>query len=70
MKKGLPFGSPLIESGDVLLFHLAIKAVLSAMRSLTAVFGMFTGGSFSLFSPEIAEFTHSSTLTTAYIYSF
>ena len=57
----------LIESGDVLTFHLVTKAVLSAMRSLTTVFGMCTGGSFSLSSPEIAEYSPKSTLTTAYI---
>ena len=46
-----------IESGDALFSRSASREVPSAMRSLTAVFGMCTGGSFSLLSPEIAECT-------------
>ena len=43
------------ESGDVLLSHTLAHAVPSGLRSLTAVFGMGTGVTFSLVSPKIFE---------------
>ena len=58
----------LIESGNVLFSHIVANALPSAIRSLTAVFGMCTGVSFPLSSPEIAEYIFT-TLTFAYIYS-
>src|ERR1035441_386007 len=42
----------LIKPGDVLLSHTLARAVPSGLRSLTAVFGMGTGGSSSLGSPR------------------
>src|ERR1019366_4554190 len=41
-----------IKPGDVLLSHTLARAVPSGLRSLTAVFGMGTGGSSSLGSPR------------------
>src|SRR3982750_1576815 len=40
------------KPGDVLLSHTLARAVPSGLRSLTAVFGMGTGGSSSLGSPR------------------
>ena len=42
-----------LESGDVLLSRAVASQVPSALRGLTSVFGMGTGGSLSLLSPEI-----------------
>ncbi len=39
--------------GDVLLSHRAAPAVPSALKSLTSVFGMGTGGASSLSTPKI-----------------
>jgi hypothetical protein len=39
--------------GDDLLSHTVTRAVPSALKSLTSVFGMGTGGSSSLLSPKI-----------------
>ena len=53
MTKGLRCKSGLrIKPGDVLLSHTLARAVPSGLRSLTAVFGMGTGGSSSLGSPR------------------
>ena len=43
------------QSGDVLLSHAVARAVPSGLRGLTAVFGMGTGVSPSLWSPETCE---------------
>ena len=45
-----------IESGDDLSSRAVTSQVLSALRSLTSVFGMGTGGTFSPLSPEIFEY--------------
>ena len=42
-----------IESGDDLSSRAVTSQVLSALRSLTSVFGMGTGGTLSPLSPEI-----------------
>ena len=42
-----------LESGDDLSSRAVTSQVLSALRSLTSVFGMGTGGTFSPLSPEI-----------------
>ena len=42
-----------MESGDVLLSRAVSSQVPSALRGLTSVFGMGTGGSLSPLSPEI-----------------
>ena len=42
-----------MESGDDLSSRAVASQVLSALRSLTSVFGMGTGGTFSPLSPEI-----------------
>jgi hypothetical protein len=47
-KKGTNRYLELLNPGNVLLSHLATNAVPSAMRGLTAVFGMGTGVSLSL----------------------
>ena len=41
-----------VKSGNVLLSRVVSNRVPSTMRSLTTVFGMGTGGSFSLLPPE------------------
>ena len=41
-----------VESGDVLISRAVASQVPSALRGLTSVFGMGTGGSLSLLSPE------------------
>ena len=43
----------LLDPGDVLLSRAVASQVPSALRGLTSVFGMGTGGSLSLLSPEI-----------------
>ena len=40
------------KPGNFLLSHIVAYAVPSGLRSLTAVFGMGTGGSSSLWSPR------------------
>ena len=40
------------EFGDDLLSHTVSHAVPSALKSLTSVFGMGTGGASSLWSPK------------------
>ena len=42
-----------LDPGDVLLSRAVASQVPSALRGLTSVFGMGTGGSLSLLSPEI-----------------
>ena len=49
-KAGSQFGS-----GNVLLFRAVTSQVPSALKGLTSVFGMGTGGSLSLLSPEFCE---------------
>ena len=57
--KGLPFADRIVfnkeKSGDVLISREVTLRVSSALRSLTTVFGMGTGGSSSLLSPQVAE---------------
>ena len=45
--------SPLMESGDDLLSRAVSSQVPSALRGLTSVFGMGTGGTLLPLSPEI-----------------
>ena len=55
-KKGLRrllFLRNLLESGSVLFSRAVSSQVLSALRGLTSVFGMGTGGSLSPLPPEI-----------------
>ena len=52
-KKELRIEFFLLNPGDVLSFRAVSSQVFSAKRSLTSVFGMRTGGSFSLLSPRI-----------------
>ena len=40
------------RDGDDLLSHIVTHAVPSALKSLTTVFGMGTGGASSLWSPK------------------
>ena len=42
-----------VESGNVLLSQVVSNQVPSALKGLTSVFGMGTGGSLSPLSPEI-----------------
>ena len=44
-----------LESGNVLLSRLVSKQVPSALKGLTSVFGMGTGGSLSPLSPEFCQ---------------
>ena len=44
-----------MESGNVLLSQVVSNQVPSALKGLTSVFGMGTGGSLSPLSPEICE---------------
>ena len=48
-----PRHSPHAESGNVLLSQVVSNQVPSALKGLTSVFGMGTGGSLSPLSPEI-----------------
>ena len=50
------FSNPLLYSGNVLLSRAVSSQVPSALRGLTSVFGMGTGGSLSLLSPEISRY--------------
>ena len=45
-----------MESGNVLLSRVVSNQVPSALKGLTSVFGMGTGGSPSLSSPKIVEY--------------
>ena len=54
-----------MESGDVLLSRAVSSQVPSALRGLTSVFGMGTGGTLSPLSPEIEFYLILRTLTTA-----
>ena len=55
----------LLESGDDLLSRAVSSQVPSALRGLTSVFGMGTGGSLSPLSPEIVFHFLFRTFTTA-----
>ena len=44
-----------MKPGDFLLSHTVTCAVPSGLRGLTAVFGMGTGGSLSLWSPRNSD---------------
>ena len=44
-----------MESGNDLLSRLVSKQVPSALKGLTSVFGMGTGGSLSPLSPEFSQ---------------
>ena len=54
-KGPMPFVYKNEKSGDVLISREVTLRVSSALRSLTTVFGMGTGGSSSLLSPQMAE---------------
>ena len=54
-----------LESGDDLLSRAVSSQVPSALRGLTSVFGMGTGGTLSPLSPEIEFYLILRTLTTA-----
>ena len=45
----------IILSGNVLLSQVVTNQVPSALKGLTSVFGMGTGGSLSLYSPDAAN---------------
>ena len=47
--------SCILDSGSVLSSQLVSKRVLSALKGLTSVFGMGTGGSPSLWPPEMGD---------------
>ena len=47
----------LLESGDVLLSRAVSSQVPSALRGLTSVFGMGTGGTLSPLPPEIVFYS-------------
>ena len=57
---------PLLESGGDLLSRAVSSQVPSALKGLTSVFGMGTGGTPSPLPPEIASFFKVHTLTTAH----
>ena len=50
--------TPLLESGGVLLSRAVASQVPSALRGLTSVFGMGTGGTLSPLPPEIVFHCH------------
>src|SRR5580765_8453916 len=49
---------PLFNAGDDLLSHTLSRAVQSALRGLTSVFGMGTGGSPAVRSPTFCGGSH------------
>ena len=49
------WGAFLLESGNVLLSRPVSRQVPSALKGLTSVFGMGTGGSLSPLSPEFCQ---------------
>ena len=55
-----------VESGNVLLSRAVSSQVPSALRGLTSVFGMGTGGSLSLLSPEIFRLRAASASASAF----
>ena len=64
-----PSGAFQVYPGNDLLSHTVARAVPSALRGLTAVFGMGTGGSPSLQSPEIEDCLFARTPTAANLFS-
>ena len=56
-----------MESGDDLSSRAVSSQVLSALKGLTSVFGMGTGGTPSPLPPEIVSLSMFCTLTTAHI---
>ena len=52
LEKRSRLSNSLLDPGDVLLSRAVASQVPSALRGLTSVFGMGTGGSLSLLSPE------------------
>ena len=54
-----------MESGGDLLSRTVTSQVPSALKSLTSVFGMGTGGTSSSLPPEMVSYLISRTLTTA-----
>ena len=57
-----------MDSGNVLLSRAVSSQVPSALKGLTSVFGMGTGGTPSPSSPEIVNFFFPRTLTTAQLF--
>ena len=57
-----------MDSGNVLLSRAVSSQVPSALKGLTSVFGMGTGGTPSPSSPEIVNFFFPHTLTTAQLF--
>ena len=55
-----------MESGSDLSSRAVSSQVLSALKGLTAVFGMGTGGTPSSLPPEMVSYSLSRTLTTAH----
>ena len=55
-----------MESGNDLLSRAVSSQVPSALKGLTSVFGMGTGGTLSLLSPEFSRILLSRTLKTAH----
>ena len=64
-EKSLDSPKSFMESGDDLLSRAVSSQVPSALRGLTSVFGMGTGGTLSPLSPEIEFYFILRTLTTA-----
>ena len=56
-----------LESGGDLLFRAVSSQVPSALKGLTSVFGMGTGGTPSPLPPEIVSVFKVNTLTTAQV---
>ena len=57
-----------MDSGNVLLSRAVSSQVPSALKGLTSVFGMGTGGTPSPSSPETVNFFFPHTLTTAQLF--
>ena len=57
-----------VDSGNVLLSRAVSSQVPSALKGLTSVFGMGTGGTPSPSSPETVNFFFPRTLTTAQLF--
>ena len=57
-----------MDSGNVLLSRAVSSQVPSALKGLTSVFGMGTGGTPSPSSPETVNFFFPRTLTTAQLF--
>ena len=56
-KRPTPKSGPYVYAGDHLISHTAARAVPSAQRDLTSVFGMGTGVTLAVFSPANCRIT-------------